>query len=88
MSGSGRSREPFAWSQAMAFGLGVLKLPPAVFWAMTPHELRAALIGHYGRRLPQAAPSRDDLASLMARFPDHLNTEKNHHDTEHTHSDL
>ena len=29
----------------MAAGLGTLRLPPAVFWAMTPKELAAALRG-------------------------------------------
>ncbi len=53
----------------MAFGLGVLKLPPAQFWAMTPRELDQALLGYYGR--PQApAPSCTELAALMQRHPD------------------
>ena len=29
----------------MAFGLGVLKLPPAAFWAMTLRELAAVMRG-------------------------------------------
>ena len=32
----------------MAVGLGVLGLPPAVFWAMSPKELEAALRGRTG----------------------------------------
>ena len=54
----------------MAFGLGVLKLPPAVFWAMTPRELDAALAGHYGRDRLRQAPSRAELEALMANYPD------------------
>lgn len=75
---SGQS-EPFAWAEAMAFGLGVLKLPPAAFWAMTPRELDAALSGHYGQRR-SGAPSRAGLGALMAQFPDHPSTEQTAND--------
>jgi len=61
---------PFDWAAAMAFGLGVLKLPPATFWAMTPRELEAALRGHYGPRI-RAVPRRSDLEALMQQYPDH-----------------
>lgn len=71
--------KPFDWAAAMAFGLGVLKLPPAVFWAMTPRELDAALLGHYGRRRA-GAPRREDLATLMQQFPDHPITECERHE--------
>jgi len=74
------AKQPFDWSGAMAFGLGVLKLPPAAFWAMTPRELDAALSGHFGRRRAQAAPSRDDLAALMAQHPDQPPAENSRHD--------
>jgi uncharacterized phage protein (TIGR02216 family) len=51
----------------MAFGLGVLKLTPAAFWAMTLSELAAVVrvitIGENGLR-------RVRLAELMDRFPD------------------
>ena len=54
----------------MAFGLGVLRLAPACFWAMTPRELAAAIDGHIGRG-PRSAPlGRGRLAQLMAAFPD------------------
>lgn len=53
----------------MAFGLGVLRLAPAAFWAATPRELVAA-----GRALNGSgqgeAPSRGALDALMRRFPD------------------
>ena len=64
-------QEPFDWAVAMAFGLGVLKLPPAAFWTMTPRELDAALRGHYGRRRAGGALRRDDLNALMVHYPDH-----------------
>lgn len=53
----------------MAFGLGILRLAPRDFWAMTPRELAAA-----ARALrPRAggeAPRRADLEALMRLFPD------------------
>lgn len=53
----------------MAAGLGTLRLPPAVFWAMTPKELAAAL-----RPLMPAASNeplpRAALSALMHRYPD------------------
>ena len=35
--------KPFPWDQAIGFGLGVLRLAPASFWAMTPRELAFAI---------------------------------------------
>jgi uncharacterized phage protein (TIGR02216 family) len=52
----------------MALGLGVLRWSPGAFWRATPRELAAALDGLLGRR-PEPA-GRDDLARLMAAFPD------------------
>ena len=52
----------------MAFGLGELRLAPGQFWAMTPRELAAAA-GPRGAENP-APPSRDDLDTLVARYPD------------------
>jgi len=63
-------RVPFNWDAAMAFGLGVLKLAPCDFWAMTPRELDAALAGHYGRGRFRRGPSRSELDDLMAEYPD------------------
>lgn len=51
----------------MAVGLGVLRLPPCDFWAMTPREIACAL-GVAGERTD--APGRADLAALMRMFPD------------------
>lgn len=51
----------------MALGLGLLRLTPAAFWAMTPRELERAL-----SVLPSGgqAPRRADLSALMRIFPD------------------
>lgn len=54
----------------MTAGLGTLRLSPPVFWAMTPRELDAALRGAFGVAPRTAAPSRTDLAGLMAAYPD------------------
>lgn len=67
---TGSQHRPFPWSDVMAFGLGVLKLTPAEFWAMTPRELDAALHGHYGRVMQPLTPARATLEALMTRYPD------------------
>ncbi|MBY0382567.1 MAG: phage tail assembly chaperone [Xanthobacteraceae bacterium] len=59
---------PFPWDEAIGFGLGVLRLPPTQFWAMTPRELAFAIRAVRG---PVQAPmDRPMLDELMARFPD------------------
>jgi uncharacterized phage protein (TIGR02216 family) len=55
----------------MAAGLGLLRLPPKQFWAMTPRELSYALGGMLG--LPGGSAQtlgRVELSALMQRFPD------------------
>lgn len=54
----------------MAFAFGVLRLPPEIFWAMTPKELDAAIHGRIGREVMQPAMTRDELDAYMQRFPD------------------
>ena len=54
----------------MAFGLGVLRLPGDVFWAMTLRELEAAASGVFGPPPLWAAPARGELAALMKAYPD------------------
>lgn len=61
---------PFPWRQAMAAGLGVLRLAPEQFWAMTPRELQAALEGVFGSAAGTGAPSRGELEHLMENHPD------------------
>ncbi len=60
------------WPGLMRLGLGVLRLPPEAFWAMTPIEFQRALEGA-GVLAPgggSAWMGRDTLERLMARFPD------------------
>jgi uncharacterized phage protein (TIGR02216 family) len=54
----------------MEIGLGVLGLSPPVFWMMTPAELQAVLRGRLGPASATAGMTRDDLASMMQRYPD------------------
>ncbi len=54
----------------MAAGLGLLRLPPAQFWSMTPKELEAALRGLLGPTHADAALPRSALTQMMSRFPD------------------
>ncbi|MDP3554885.1 rcc01693 family protein [Methylocystis sp.] len=61
-------RTPFPFARAMAFGLGVLRLPSRDFWSMTPRELFRAVEGVYGAA--PGAPSRAVIEELMRRFPD------------------
>ena len=53
----------------MAFGLGVLRLAPPQFWAMTPRELDAALRGLFGPPARALTPTRTVLDTLMQAYP-------------------
>lgn len=52
----------------MATGLGLLRLSPKDFWAMTPIEFERAARPFSQPR--QDAPARAELAELMRAFPD------------------
>lgn len=54
----------------MAAGLGLLRLEPGAFWAMTPKEIEAAFRGLLGASRLDAPLARDELAGLMRRYPD------------------
>jgi uncharacterized phage protein (TIGR02216 family) len=54
----------------MEIGLGVLGLAPAVFWALTPRELQAALRGKSGMTGEAHAPTRSEFETLMRQYPD------------------
>jgi uncharacterized phage protein (TIGR02216 family) len=54
----------------MRTGLGLLHLPPAVLWSMTPREFAAAVEGALGPRAAQAPLDRRTLDDLIARYPD------------------
>lgn len=60
---------PFPWSEAMAFGFGVLRMGPKEFWSMTPRELAAAHEAHTGGRAADPLP-RPRLDTLMRAYPD------------------
>ncbi|MDP3257598.1 MAG: phage tail assembly chaperone [Bosea sp. (in: a-proteobacteria)] len=60
---------PFPWDEIMAFGLGRLGWPPAVFWAASPREVAAALRAQNPGRTGQA-PGRSVIEALMAAHPD------------------
>lgn len=60
--------KPFPWSEAIGFGLGVMRLPPEHFWRMTPRELAHAIAAVRG---PHRAPmDRASFDHLMNLFPD------------------
>ncbi len=52
----------------MTVGLGLLRLSPAHFWAMSPRELDRAAAALFPARA--AAPKRAEVEALMRRFPD------------------
>ncbi len=55
----------------MALGFGVLRLSPRALWSMTPREFAHAA-GWVVPAIP--VPTRADLGTLMAQFPDHSRT--------------
>jgi uncharacterized phage protein (TIGR02216 family) len=65
------------WPRLMAAGLGALRLAPDVFWTMTPVELAAALEGA-GLTRRAAAPSRQAVMEMMARYPDGETSDGSH----------
>lgn len=62
------SATPFAWNEAISFGLGILRLSTDEFWRMTPRELALAVEAVAGRA--PAPLKRVTLAELMTRYPD------------------
>jgi uncharacterized phage protein (TIGR02216 family) len=58
----------FPWTEAMALGLGTLRLSPETFWHLTLPELAAAARSLRGSS--SASPDRNDLAALMQAYPD------------------
>lgn len=59
------------WPGLMRLGLGALRLPPDVFWGMTPREFSRALEGAgLATSGATAALRRKDLEALIERFPD------------------
>jgi uncharacterized phage protein (TIGR02216 family) len=60
-------QKAFPWDEVIGFGLGVLRLAPQAFWAMTPRELALAIMAATGGVAPLR---RHDLDELMTRYPD------------------
>ncbi|MDQ0454280.1 putative phage protein (TIGR02216 family) [Rhizobium paknamense] len=56
----------------MHAGLCLLRLPPDLFWRLTPREF-AAMTGAFRPR--PAALTREGLAALMAAYPDERSDE-------------
>ncbi|MCX8998460.1 phage tail assembly chaperone [Rhizobiaceae bacterium BDR2-2] len=67
MNAAAGAPKPFPWDEALHTGLCLLRLPPPVFWTMTPREFIAAAGGLRPRGL---GPSRPAFEALMAAFPD------------------
>ncbi|HUN12607.1 MAG TPA: phage tail assembly chaperone [Rhabdaerophilum sp.] len=62
----------FPWAEIVAFGLGTLRLHPDAFWSLSLPELTVIVNAALGRA-PQTTPMfRDDLAALIARYPDRI----------------
>lgn len=61
------SPTPFPWDEVLHAALGILRWPPATVWAATPREIALALA-----RPRRPAMSHDDLAALLAAFPDSI----------------
>lgn len=59
----------------MVFGLGVLKLAPRDFWAMTPRELALALAGALPAARRTTPMHRETLFGLMKAYPDNLQSQ-------------
>ncbi|WP_210280751.1 rcc01693 family protein [Rhizobium sp. BK181] len=70
---------PFPWARVLHVGLCLLRLPPAIFWTMTPVEFHAVA----GGLTPRSAVARADLGALMAQFPDGLTPSKRRNDHGH-----
>ena len=58
----------------MAAGFGLLRLSPRTFWSMTPREMERAM--SVLKPFSRASLAREDLARLMAAFPDGSALEK------------
>ena len=68
MNAAAGEAHQFPWDRLIGIGLGLLRLSPRDFWAMTPREF-----AHVLRTLGGAAsdaPGRSGLQALMTMFPD------------------
>ena len=58
----------YPFTEAMRFGIGVLRLEPSAFWRMTPRELGAARSAFLAGRTAQM--EKPTLERMMAAYPD------------------
>lgn len=68
-----------AWPRLMRLGLVELRLPPAVFWDLTPAELMLMA----GFDDAPMALGRSGLDALLARFPDTTRTRRDEEEKDH-----
>ncbi|KFB10647.1 rcc01693 family protein [Nitratireductor basaltis] len=68
-----RDKGLLPWRALMRFGMGVLRLPPDTFWALSLPELAVILAPFAG---PTERPDRARLHELMRQFPDQMDKEK------------
>lgn len=68
MSAAAGAPAAFPWAQAMTIGLGLLRLSPKDFWAMSPREFDRAVRVLFPAG--DGAPGRASFEALMRRFPD------------------
>lgn len=66
MSGAGTQAGGLDWAGLMRVGLSGLRLPPEVFWDLSPVEL-LIMLGESAREAPMG---RSRLEALAAAFPD------------------
>ena len=70
MSAAAGEARRFPWDDVIALGLGLLRLSPRDFWAMTPREIALALRPYGGGDGAARPPGREAMAALMALYPD------------------
>lgn len=59
----------FPWDDMIGLGLGLLRLAPRDFWAMTPREM-AHVLNLFSGGGAASSPGKRSLDALMALFPD------------------
>ncbi len=63
---SGADTERFDWAGLMQAGIGMLRLDPATFWALTPAEFELVL----GKPAGFRPLKRARLEELLSAYPD------------------
>lgn len=64
-------RDSLPWQVMFSVICGMMRYPPECFWQMTFREYWAVVNGGCGEYpMDGGAPSKEDIARLMIRFPD------------------